>query len=171
MIESGLSIWMLGNPAITSFLGQTPTDKSNGIYSAFYFSVLPKEPTGAIPGIVLDRMRSTDAEDTLDARAALPGDIIEGRFQFGSVASDGPQNPNQQANGYLAACALSRALRRQLTGLATGRAILPDVSGKPAIMISDVFDWDEFDAHVEVGGYGYLMRRILQVTIVFQELT
>jgi hypothetical protein len=171
MIESGLSIWALGNPGITPFLGQTQSDKSNGIYSAFYFSYLPKEPTGAIPGIVLDRLNSPDAEDTIDPRDALPGDIIKGRFQFGSVASDGPQNPNQQTNGYLAAAALSRALRRQLTGLATGKAVLPDIKGNPAIEISNVYGWDEFDAHYELGGYGYLMRRILQVTIEFQELT
>jgi len=162
MIESGLSNFALTNVAIMAALGNADS-KRVAPFAAFYFSVLAKE--AVLPGIILDRLKSPEAADTLDARNALPGALIEGIFQFGSVANDNAQNP-LSPSGYLSACFLSRALRRQLTGLATGNAALPD-----GTIVKDVYGWDEFDAHYEVGGLGYLFRRVLQVTICFQETT
>jgi hypothetical protein len=166
MIESGLYSWALANPAITPFLGQTPQDAAKKIYSAFFFSFLPKEPRGVMPGIILDRLKSPDEIDTIDARSPAPGNPIEGRFQFGSVAQDSAQNP-KNPDGYLSACFLSQALRRQLTGLASGQPV-PLGNGT---VIQNVYGWDEWDSHYEVGGYGYILRRILQCTIVFYETT
>jgi hypothetical protein len=163
MIESGLSNFALTNAAIQPYLGQSPQDLAAKSYSAFFFSFLPKGAT--LPGIVLDRLKSPDAVDTLDSRNPLPGTLIEANFQFGSFANDANSNP-KNFSGYLSAAMLSQQLRRQLTGLATGNATLPD-----GTLIKDVYGWDEFDAHFDLGGEGYLYRRILQVTIVFQETT
>jgi hypothetical protein len=160
MIESGLSNFALTNTAITAAMGNADAQRK-APFAAFYFSVLAKN--AVLPGIILDRLKSPDAEDTLDARTPLPGTLIEGIFQFGSVANDNPANP-LSPSGYLSACLLSQALRRQLAGLATGKSELPD-----GTLVKDVFGWDEFDAHYEVGGLGYLFRRVLQVTILFQE--
>jgi hypothetical protein len=160
MIESGLSNWALSNPAIQPFLGNADPQRVQP-FTSFYFSFLPKNQV--LPAIVLDRLRSPDEIDTLDARTSAPGTPIEGHFQFGSVAEDSAKNP-ANASGYLSACLLSQQLRRQLTGLASGNAALPD-----GTLIKDVYGWDEFDAHYEVGGGGYLLRRVLLVTIVFQE--
>jgi hypothetical protein len=159
MIESGFFTWALANPALQPFLGAS--DPQRKTFNSFYFSFLPKN--SARPAIVLDRLKSPDAEDTLDPRTSAPGTLIEGRFQFGSVAEDSNANP-ENPSGYLSAALLSQALRRQLTGLATGNAALPD-----GTLIKDVYDWDEFDAHYEMGGDSYIYRRIQQVTILFQE--
>lgn len=161
MIESGLYSWALSNSALQPLLGQSDQERAKKLFSAFYFSFLPKgAPT---PAIVLDRLKSPDAVDTLDARTTAPGVLIEGRFQFGSVAEDSAGNP-ANPSGYLSAARLSQALRRQLAGLATGNASLPD-----GTLVKDVYDWDEFDAHYELGGDSYIYRRIQQVTVLFQE--
>jgi hypothetical protein len=160
MIESGLSNWALSNTAIQPFLGNADPQRVQPFVS-FYFSFLPKNRV--LPAIVLDRLRSPDAVDTLDPRTSAPGTLIDGRFQFGSVAQDSSANP-KNASGYLSACQLSQQIRRQLAGLATGNAALPD-----GTLIKDVYNWDEFDAHYELGGEGYVLRRVLQVQIVFQE--
>ena len=165
MIESGLSNFALGNAAITALLGQSAADKTANLFSAFYFSVLPKGAT--LPGIVLDRLKSDDAADTLDVRTPAPGTMIEARFQLGSVAQDqeGTQNPNPASpSGYLSAALLSQALRRQLMGLATGNAALPD-----GTLVKDVWVIDEYDAHYELGGQGYIFRRVLQIGMLFKE--
>jgi hypothetical protein len=159
MIESGLFTWALANAALQPLLGSA--DPQRKVFNAFYFSFLPKNSSR--PGIVLDRLKSPDAEDTLDARTPLPGTLIEGRFQFGSVAEDSASNP-LNPSGYLSAALLSQALRRQLAGMANGNSDLPD-----GTLIKDVYGWDEFDAHYELGGEGYIYRRIQQVTILFQE--
>jgi len=164
MIESGLSNFALGNAAIQALLGQSAADKTAGVYSAFYFSVLPKG--AALPGIVLDRLKSDDAADTLDLRTPAPGTMIEARFQFGSVAQDqeGSQNPNPASpSGYLSAAFLSQALRRQLIALPSAGA-LPD-----GTLVKDVWIIDEYDAHYESGGQGYIFRRVLQIGMLFQE--
>jgi hypothetical protein len=161
MIESGFYSWAVSNSALQPLLGRSANDKTQKIFSAFYFSFLPKN--SARPAIVLDRLKSPDAADTLDARTPAPGTLIDARFQFGSVAEDSNENP-VNASGYLSAALLSQALRRQLAGLATGNADLPD-----GTLIKDVYDWDEFDAHYELGGDSYIYRRIQQVTVLFQE--
>ena len=162
MIESGLSNFALQNAAIQALLGQSASDKTAGVYSAFYFSFLPKGAT--LPGIVLDRLKSEDADDTLDLRTPAPGTMIEGRFQFGSCADELATNP-ASPSGYLSAAFLSQALRRQLMGLATGNSALPD-----GTLVKEVWIIDEYDAHmVEEGGTSYLYRRILQVAMLFQE--
>lgn len=160
MIESGFSVWALGNAAIQGLLGQSPKDVAQKVYSAFYFSFLPKQP--ALPGIILDRVRSKEAADTLDSRTAAPS-VLEGLFQFGCAAQDDVKNP-QNGSGYLSACLLSAALRKQLLGLATGRMALPDGTA-----IDDLWIVDEFDAHFEAGAMGYLYRRALQVGVLFKE--
>jgi hypothetical protein len=161
MIESGFSLWAMANPALRPLLGRSETDVAQNIYSAFYYSFLGKnDPT---PGIVLDRLKSPDAEDTLDPRTAAPGAIIQGFFQFGSVAQNDPKNP-VNASGYLSAALLSQALRRQLEGMANGNSALPD-----GTLIKDLWIVDEYDAHYEVGGMGYLFRRILHIGTLFQE--
>jgi hypothetical protein len=160
MIESGLYSFVLGNAA-SSFPPNAAMAPLLGAGSPFFFSYLP--PNAPTPAVILDRLKSPDAEDTLDARTPAPGTLIEGHFQFGSVAQDNAKNP-ANSSGYLSACLLSQALRRQLTGLATGDAALPD-----GTLIKNVYDWDEFDAHYEVGGTGYMFRRILLVTLLFQE--
>jgi hypothetical protein len=163
MIESGLSNFALQNPAIQPFLGQSPQDAEGKVYQTFFFSFLPKSPT--LPAIVLDRLKSDDADDTLDARSTAPGAMIEATFQFGSVADDNAKNP-ASPSGYLSACLLSQALRRQLMGLATGNSALPD-----GTLVKDVKIRDEYDAHYELGGGGYLIRRVLLVDMLFQETT
>lgn len=159
MIESGLYTWATSNPALQPLLGQSAADKSAQIWTAFNFSFLPKDPT--LPGIVLDRLKAEEAGDTLDPRTAAPGTMIIAKFQFGSVAQDSPGNP-VNPSGYLSAALLSQALRLQIMGLATGRAVLPD-----GTMIQDVRIDDEFDAHFELGGQGYVYRRMLMATIIF----
>jgi hypothetical protein len=163
VIESGLSNFALSNAAITALLGQSAQEKeaTPPAYSAFYFSFLPKG--GTLPAIVLDRLKSEDADDTLDARTAAPGVMIEARFQLGSVADDVATNP-ASPSGYLSACLLSQALRRQLMSLATGNGILPD-----GTLVKDLWIIDEYDAHYELGGQGYLFRRVLQIGMLFQE--
>jgi hypothetical protein len=49
MIESELSIWAVQNPAITAFLGQSAADTANKVFSAFYFSFLPKSGSYVLP--------------------------------------------------------------------------------------------------------------------------
>jgi len=159
MIESGLFTWALANPALQLLLGQSDEEKGKKIFSSFYFSFLPKDPI--LPGILFDRLKSEEADDTLDARTALPGTLMEGRFQFGCVAQDSPENP-VNPSGYLSAALLSQALRLQIMGLATGRFELPDGTA-----IQDVRIDDEFDAHFELGGQGYIYRRMLMATIFF----
>lgn len=168
MIEIGLSQFCTSNPNIQKYLGSS--DPQRKIFNAFYYSFIPK---GApLPGITLDRARSPTIDETLDAQTNQPGDLIEGLFQFGCCAQDdsaagGPINP-QNPSGYLSAALLAQALRRELKALATGNSTLPD-----GTIVHDVRfgpnEGDEFDAHYEVGGQGYLMRRVLKCTIVFQE--
>lgn len=169
MIEVGLYQFCTQNTNIQKYLGTS--DPQRKIFNAFYYSFVPK---GApLPGIVLDRVRSPYADETLDAENNMPGDLIEGRFQFGCVAQDdsaagGPKNP-MNSSGYLSAALLALYLRRELKGLATGNAALPD-----GTLIQDVSmgpgQGDEFDAHYETGGQGYLLRRLVVCTILFKEV-
>jgi hypothetical protein len=161
MIESGISNWVIANPNIQKFLGQTPQEKQLKVFNSVYFSFIEKLNT--TPGIVIDRLRSPNADDTLDRRTNAPGGTIEGRFQFGSVAQNSVNNP-VNPSGYLSAALLSQALRRELMNLADGNAQFPD-----GTIVKDICIDDEFDAHYEVGGIGYLFRRVLLVTILFQE--
>jgi hypothetical protein len=167
MIESGLYEWVTANPNIQPLLGNVDAQRVQP-FKAFYFSFYPK---GApLPGIVLDRLQSQNESETLDAGSRLPGQMIEARFQFGSLANftgdgaqaipGGPESPS----GYLAAAALSLALKRELQELANGRSALPD-----GTIINDVRIEDEYDAHYEVGGTGYMLRRVLAVTIIYTE--
>jgi hypothetical protein len=162
MIESGLSSWALANAAIKALLGQSPQDVAQKTYSAFYFSFLPKQ--APLPAIILDRYQSEEAADSIDVRTAAPT-LLEGGFQFGCVANDAA-NPGNQFSGYLACAALSRVIREQLLGLATGDSALPD-----GTVIEDLRIVDEFDAHFEPGGMGtgYLYRRVLKVWMMFKE--
>lgn len=89
--------------------------------------------------------------------------MLEGRFQFGCVANDNPENP-LNPSGYLTARELSRTVREQVLGMATGNYALPD-----GTIIGDLWIADEFDAHFEPGGQGYLYRRVLQVGMLFTE--
>ena len=170
MIEIGLFQFCTTNAKIQKYLGTT--DPQRKIFNAFYYSFLPKLPP--LPAIVLDRLRSPTADETLDAQSDMPGDMIEGRFQFGCVAQDdsaagGPRNP-VNPDGYLSAALLAQALRRELKALGTGNAVLPD-----GTIICEVGfgpgQGDEFDAHYEVGGQGYLLRRVVNCTILFKETT
>lgn len=167
MIESGLSNFALTNAVIMALLGQSAAEReaTPPAYSAFYFSFLPKG--GTLPAILLDRLKSEDPADTLDRRTNAPGAMVEARFQFGSVAQDqeGMLNPNPASpSGYLSTLLLSHALRAELLNLATGNGILPD-----GTLIKDLWILDEYDAHYELGGQGYLYRRVLQVGMLFQE--
>lgn len=168
MIEVGLFQFCTQNPNIQKYLGTSDTQRK--VFGAFYYSFLPKNRI--LPAIVLDRVRSPYAEETLDAENNLPGDLIEGRFQFGCIAEDdsaagGPTNPVNRS-GYLSAALLAQALRRELKGLGTGNANLPD-----GTIVQDVRfgpgQGDEFDAHYEVGGQSYLMRRVVICTMLFKE--
>jgi len=166
MIESGFSIWALANANVTALLGQSTVDVAQKVYSAFYFSFLPTEPT--LPALILDRVTSKEAADTLDSRTAAPS-ILEARFQFGCAAQDAPVGSGAGKNplnpsGYLSAVLLSATLREQLLGLATGKSPLPD-----GTVIDDLWIIDEFDAHFEAGAMGYLYRRVLQVGVLFKE--
>ena len=143
MIESGFLTWALANPVLQALLGQSPQEAALHRYSAFDFSFLRERPP--LPAIVLDRVKSMEASDALDARTAA-STMLEGRFQFGSVAEDSATNP-ANFSGYLSACLLSAALRQQLLGLATGNSTLPDGTA-----IDDLLIVDEFDAHYEVAG-------------------
>lgn len=169
MIEVGLFQFCTQNPNIQPCLGTS--DPQRKVFNAFYYSFVPK---GAIlPGIVLDRIRSPYADETLDAESNLPGNLIEGRFQFGCVAQDdsnagGPRNP-AVSSGYLSAAMLALVLRRELKGLGTGNATLPDGTIVMDVRIG-AGEGDEFDAHYEVGAQGYLLRRVLQLTILFKEV-
>jgi hypothetical protein len=170
MIESGLSNWALANSAIQAQLGQSSIDVQGKTYSAFFFGFLGKQPP--LPCIVLDRIpRGAEAADTLDPRSPAPTKLI-GHFQFGCCANDNPvgtgpgKNP-LNSSGYLSCAALSRVLREQLLGLDTGTPtgyLLPDGTA-----VSDLWIVDEFDAHFELGGTGYLYRRVLQVGMLFKE--
>ena len=153
----------MANPAITALLGNKDAQRK-APFDAFYFSFLPKEPGFVLPAIILDRLHSPDAAETLDKGSALPGGMIEGVFQFGSVAEDNPKNP-AVPSGYLSAVLLSQAIRRQLMQLATGDSVLPG-----GVIINDVHILDEYDAHYELGGQGYLIRRVLQARIFFKEV-
>jgi len=161
MIESGLYLWATTNPNITKFMGNADSQRIKAPTS-FYYSFLPKQPV--LPGIILDRLKSPYASETLDPGTRLPGYQIEGKFQLGSVdniVSEGPAG----SDGYLSCAMLSQALRRELLNLATGNATLPD-----GTIIDDVMIEDEYDAHYEVGGLGYLCRRVLLVTLLFKEI-
>ena len=161
MIESGLSNWALANAAIQPLLGRSPVDVAENIYSAAYFSFLPKAPV--LPALVIDRIQSREAADTLNARTAAPT-MLQGRFQFGCMALDHPKNP-RNPSGYLSARELSRVMREQLLGLITNPVTaLPD-----GTLINDLWIVNEFDAHFEMGGLGYLYRRVLQVGMLFTE--
>ena len=165
MIESGLYQWVVGNPALQPLLGQLKAEKAKGVWSAYFFSALPKPGDDPVPGIVADVLKS-DELDTLDARSAGPPySPVTRVFQIGCVAQDqqptGPINP-WNPSGYLSASYLALTLYRQLIGLATGRSALPDGS-----IIQNVEYLDEYDAHYEQGGTAYLFRRIFQVAITY----
>lgn len=165
MIESGLYQWVVGNAALQPLLGQTKEEKAKNLWSAFYFSYLPKQGDAPVPGIILDVLKS-DELDTLDARSAGPPySPVTRVFQFGCVAADqqptGPLNP-WNPSGYLSCAYLALILYRQLMGMATGRAALPDGS-----IIQNVEYIDEYDGHYEEGGTAYLYRRILQVAMTY----
>jgi hypothetical protein len=167
MIEQGLYEFAVTNANLQPLLGNADAARLQP-FKAFYFSFYPKG--GVLPGIVLDRLQSRNESETLDPGSRAPGQMIEARFQFGSVANftgdgaqavlGGPESPS----GYLAAAALSLALKRELQELASGKAVLPD-----GTIINDVRIEDEYDAHFEVGGVGYLLRRVLAVSIVYVE--
>lgn len=161
MIESGISNWALNNSALQPLLGQSDADRGQKIFTAFYFSFLPKNPT--LPAIILDRLKAEEPDDTLDPRTALPGISMEAHFQFGCVAQDNPENP-ANVSGYLSAALLGQQFRRQIMALATGRFEFPDGTTVQEVRLDD-----EFDAHFEVGGLGYIYRRMVMVTIIFQE--
>jgi hypothetical protein len=163
MIESGLYTWAITNSAIQPLLGQSAQEKTAKTYSAFYFSFLPKTPT--LPGIILDRLKGMDEVDSFDPRTAQPGVLQWARFQFGAVAQDSSANP-ANPSGYLSAARLSKELRLQIMGLCTGNAALPD-----GTLIKDLRIDDEYDAHFEVGGEGYVYRRMLLFTIWFEDLS
>lgn len=159
MIESGIYQWAIANAAIQAALG-SPDRKD--FTNSFYFSFIPKGPM--LPCIVLDRLAGDEDDvDTLDVGSALPPTMNRAKFQFGSCANDNANNP-LNPSGYLSAAALSQALRRQLKTLATGEAELPD-----GTIIKELHILDEFDAHFEQGGIGYLLRRVLQVELFFEE--
>lgn len=149
MIESGLYQFLTTSSAVLALLGG-PT--------SVYFSVLPKQPV--LPAIRLFRVASPNAAETLD----LPTtglQSIAGRFQFDSIAQDSARNP-ANPSGYLSAAMLSEAVRAQL--LAEATLVLPD-----GTLVQDVRIHDEFDQDFEVGGAGYIYRRALDVSIVYQE--
>jgi len=161
MIESGFYTWALTNPVLQPLLGQHPQEKETGTYSAFYFSFLPKG--AALPGIILDRLRGMDEVDSFDPRTALPGVLQWARFQFGAVAQDSATNP-VNTSGYLSTVLLAKRLRLQLMGINTGNSSLSD-----GTLVKEFRIDDEYDAHFEVGGMGYLYRRIVAVTVWFQD--
>src|SRR5579859_1029158 len=117
MIESGIWSWVIGNTALQPFLGQSLEDKNAGEFNSFYFSFAPKQPV--FPAIIFDRLKTDEADDTLDARTNAPGTVLEAKFQFGSAAIDSPENP-ANSSGYLSAAQLSKQLRLEIMGLATG---------------------------------------------------
>ena len=159
MIEPGLFQFAIENATIVALSAPAPAGQSA---QAFYFGKLPKEP--ALPAIVLHRVSSPNVNEVLD----MPStglQAIRGRFQFNSFAQDaqpGAVLPGINPSGYLAAAALSRALRLQLMSVVGGE--LPD-----GTEIRDVRLNDEFDANYEQGGTGYLYVRVLDLTIEFQE--
>lgn len=161
MIESGIYTYITTNAPLQVLLGQSLQEKTTGSFTAMYFSFLPKEPT--LPGIVVDRLQSAEEDDTLDPRTSMPGAMLEAKFQFGCIAQDARTNP-ANFSGYLSAAQLAQQLRYQLMALATGVAVLPDGSA-----VKDVRIDDEFDAHFEIGGAGYVYRRMLIVTIFYVE--
>ena len=169
MIESGLFQFITSDDVITAAMGNSDPQRK-AAFNACYFSFMPKAGNQVLPCIVMDRLRSPNADETLDAASGAaptslaPGQAIEGFFQFGSMAEDSQKNPIEFP-GYLSAALLSQALRRQLLSLATGTGVLPD-----GTLIQDLRIDDEFDAHYELGGGSYLYRRILKVTIIFQEV-
>jgi hypothetical protein len=149
MIESGLYQFLTTNSVISALLG--------GPISV-YFSVLPKKPV--LPAIRLFRVASLNAAETLDA-PTVDNQMIFGRFQFDSFASDAAANP-ANPSGYLSAAMLSRAVRVELQALASGT--LPDGS-----VLNDVRVRDEFDADYEAGGTSYIFRRVLDIAIDYTE--
>ena len=149
MIESGLYRFLTTNSAIAALLG--------GPVSV-YFSVLPKQP--ALPAIRLFRVASPNAAETLDIPTA-GSQTIAGRFQFDSFASDASTNP-ANPSGYLSAAMLSQAIRLQL--LAEATLTLPD-----GTLLQDVRIHDEFDADYEAGGTSYVFRRVLDISLVYEQ--
>jgi hypothetical protein len=148
MIESGLYQFLTTNALITALLGGK---------ASVYFSVLPKQP--ALPAIRFFRVASPNAAETLD----LPGygnQTIAGRFQFDALASDSNANPMNNS-GYLSAALLSQAVRTQLLAQATDT--LPD-----GTLLQDVRIHDEFDQDFEQGGTGYIFRRTLDVSLIYE---
>ena len=142
-------------------LGQTAQQKNQALWTSFFYSFFPK--VSILPAIVLDRLKSDEAADTLDPRTAAPGTMIEARFQFGCMANDSAENTGKSL-GLFEALLLSRALRLQIMSLATGNSYLPD-----GTLINDIRIDDEFDAHFTVGGESYLYRRVLQTTVLYTE--
>lgn len=163
-IETGLFKFATANPMITAAMGNRDSQRK-APFTAFYFSLAPKPAAAAFPCIVLDRLKSTDLLETIDAGTSLPGALIEGVFQFKCLAVNDAKNP-YVTDGYLSASFLAQALRRQLMGLASGNSMLPD-----GTLIKDIRIVDEFDGAYELGADSYVFFRVLQMRIVFQEMT
>lgn len=149
MIESGLYKFLTQTSAITALLGSQ---------ASVYFSVLPKQPT--VPAVRFFRATSKNADETLDLPTS-DAQTITARFQFDTFGGDNNSpNPAVNKSGYLAAAALSEAIRGQLLAQAT--EYLPD-----GTLLQDVRILDEFDSDYEEGGTGYLYKRVLDVLLVF----
>lgn len=160
MIESGLYQFAISNATIVGLSAPGPNPQTPA--AAFYFSKMPKQPS--LPAAVLHRVSSVNADETLD----MPGTQFQqiwGRFRLHIMAQDVPSASSSSisTSGYLAAAALSRAYRLQLMGL-VGSA-LPD-----GTKIADCRIQDEFDSDFELGGTGYVYRRILDFKLLFQEV-
>lgn len=158
MIESGFYQWAIANPKLTKYMGTADKHKPT---TAFYFGYAPK---GAVfPCIVLDLLK-TEEEETQDPGSDEPGETVDARFQFGALAQFDINNPSNM-DGFLSVCALSLALKRQLKKLGTGNSILPD-----GTLIKNAHFVDKLDAHYEVGGVGYLYRRVVVFDVQYVEM-
>ena len=151
MIESGLYELVTGNAAINKFLAG-PT--------ACYFSFMAKQTP--VPAVVIHRIASSPVSVTLDAPTADFNEMMQGRFQLDSFGQDNNSNKLPSPSGYLCAAALSRAIRCQLKAMVN--TALPD-----GTLLNNCIINDEFDADFEIGGTGYIYRRVLDLTLWFQE--
>jgi hypothetical protein len=150
VIESGLYQFATQTSAITDCLGKA---------ESVFFSALMKQ--SKLPALVIHRVSLTDPATTLDLQTSAPA-LVVGRFQFSSFGEDNNNANLISTSGYLCAAQLSRTLR--LTLQAMVGLPLPD-----GTVITDYQLNDEFDADYEVGGTGYVFRRLLDVTLWFEE--
>ena len=111
-----------------------------------YFSLAPKEASR--PYVVIHLATNTPLV-TLDDTTL---DLDEARFQFDCYADD-----------YLGARNLSKAIK----------ALLQDFTGQlyTGTLVQACIANMEMDSPYEVGGVGYLFRRILDITLFFVETT